>query len=240
MTRQAILIGAPNVTPHLPGVVQDLKDIKSFLLSNSGGAWREDEIVTLTDPSLKSVETYIQAAQLKDYVFITCSGHGEHQIGKEIDQTFMHLNKNETISISKINPKNKRHLVVVDVCRGIVKVEERFKTFIESSMFNRTYDSFVDYRKVFDHAVMQCTEGRIVVYSCDINQSAGEDRKGGIFTQQLLNTSKNFKRNGGSYAIVDINQAFEVAKKETYDKNAPQSAVMYAGRRRDFFPFSIV
>lgn len=41
MTRQAILIGAPSVKPVLPGVQQDLKDIKAFLLSNSGGAWQQ-------------------------------------------------------------------------------------------------------------------------------------------------------------------------------------------------------
>lgn len=241
MTRQAILIGAPSVTPALPGVLQDLKDIKAFLLSNRGGAWREDEIVILTDPTQRLVEAHIQAAKFKDYVFITCSGHGEHQVSQRLEETVMHLNEKETISINSINPQNKRHLVIVDVCRGIVKLEKRYETFIEASMMKRAFDSVVDYRKIFDDAVMRCTEGRIVVYSCDINQSAGDDGTGGVFTQELLKAPKSFQpKNGERYGIVNIQKAFDVAKDKTYVRNAPQSAVMNAGRRMDFFPFSIV
>lgn len=93
MTRQAILIGAPSVKPALPGVIQDLKDIKTFLLSSRGGAWREDEIIILTNPTKISVEAHIRAVKLKDYVFITCSGHGEHQVSQRLDETVMGRNQ---------------------------------------------------------------------------------------------------------------------------------------------------
>lgn len=240
MTRQAILIGAPSVKPVLLGVRQDLKDIKAFLLSNSGGAWRENEIVTLIDPSPQEVQTYVNASKSKDYVFITCSGHGEHQIGKKLDETVMYLNEKETISINSINPQNKRHLIIVDVCRGIVRLIERQKAALDAAMESFANKAYIDYRKVFDNAVMSSTEGRIVVYSCDINQSAGDDGTGGVFTQELLKSPQQFKPTNGNYGIVNIEQAFDVAKKMTYKKNAPQSAVLNAGRRRDFFPFSIV
>lgn len=240
MTRQAILIGAPSVKPVLSGVRQDLKDIKAFLLSNSGGAWREDEIITLIDPSPHEVQAFVNASKSKDYVFITCSGHGEHQIGKNLDETVMYLNEEETISINNINPQNKRHLIIVDVCRGIVRPVERQKAIFEASMESYSNKAYVNYRQVFDDAVMRTSEGRIVVYSCDINQSAGDDGTGGVFTQELLKSPEQFKPKNGDYRIVNIEQAFEVAKKMTYTKNAPQSAVLNAGRRRDFFPFSIV
>lgn len=240
MTRQAILIGAPSVKPVLPGVQQDLKDIKAFLLSNSGGAWQENEILTLIDPSPHEVQTYVNASKSKDYVFITCSGHGEHQIGKKLDETVMYLNEKETIFINSINPQNKRHLIIVDVCRGIVRLIERQKAVLEVDMQSFANKAYIDYRKVFDNAVMSSTEGRIVVYSCDINQSAGDDGTGGVFTQELLKSPQQFKPNNGNYGIVNIEQAFDVAKEMTYKKNAPQSAVLNAGRRRDFFPFSIV
>lgn len=240
MTRQAILIGAANVKPILPGVNQDLIDIKKYLKSDAGGAWNEDEIIILKDESLEIVKRTIAAAKYKDYVFITCSGHGEHRLSSLTDNTVMYLNEKDTIQINEINPQNKRHLVIVDVCRTLVREVNRQTALYESGMNHFINKSYIDYRKVFENAVMQTTEGRIVVYSCDINQTAGDDGKGGVFTQELLKSHNNFRPNGNSYAIVNIEQAFIVAKQKTYEKNAPQTAVINAGRRRDYFPFAII
>ena len=240
-TRQAILIGAAKVKPELPGVIVDIKDIKNFLLSNLGGAWKETEIVTLIDQPTADINKALDIAKYKDYVFITCSGHGEHQIGKGLDETVMYLNEKETMSISSINPKNKRHFVVVDVCRHIVKIEKETRRAVMDAFMESAKKSFIDYRKIFDDAIMANSEGRIVGYSCDINQSAGDDGSGGVFTQELLNAPRNFTpSNNSPYGIVRIDKAFERAKEMTYKKNAPQSPVFNAGRRQDYFPFAIV
>lgn len=243
ITRKAILIGSPSVKPELPGVKIDIEDIKKFLLSNEGGAWKSSEIFTLIDPSINLVNAHIALAKDADYVFITCSGHGEHQVGQSLSETVMHLNEKETIPIVSINPKNKRHLVIVDVCRNLVRID-RAKLFAESKFAKGiALDSakmVIDYRKVFDDAVMNTAEGRIVAYSCDINQSAGDDGSGGVFTQALLNAPKRFSPTNNSYGIVNISQAFDVAKEVTYRENAPQSPVFNAGRRMNFFPFAIV
>jgi hypothetical protein len=241
LTRQAILIGAPSVTPELPGVRQDINDFKNFLLSNKGGAWKSTEITTLIDPSPFVVKTHIHLAQSADYVFILCAGHGEHQVGRNLDETVMYLNEKETISINEVNPKNKRHLVIVDTCRVLVKVTKlAMEARTEAALTLDSAEAYVDYRQVFDDAIMNTSEGRIVAYSCDINQAAGDDGTGGVFTQALLSSSNMFKPIGYSkYDIVNISQAFDRAKEITYKKNAPQSPVFNAGRRRDFFPFCI-
>lgn len=241
LTRQAILIGAPSVTPELPGVRQDINDFKNFLLSNKGGAWKPTEITTLIDQSPFVVKAHINSAQSADYAFILCAGHGEHRVGRNLDETVMYLNEKETISINEVNPKNKRHLVIVDTCRVLVKVTKL--AMEERAIAALTLDfaeAYVDYRQVFDDAILTTSEGRIVAYSCDINQAAGDDGSGGIFTQALLGSATMFKPTGNSnYGIVNISQAFDVAKDITYKKNAPQSPVFNAGRRRDFFPFCI-
>jgi hypothetical protein len=242
ISRQAILIGAPSVKPVLPGVTVDINDIKRFLLSNKGGDWRADEIVILSDPSSAAVYAQIESARYKDYVFITCSGHGEHRVGKGLDETVMYVKENETVSIDRINPKNKRHLVIVDVCRNLVKIEKmkEVRAAMEAFM-EKAAKPFIDYRKIFDNAVMANPEGRIVAYSCNINQSAGDDGNGGVFTQELLASPSSFSpTNNNQYGIVKINQAFEHAKEMTYKKNAPQTPVFNAGRRMDFYPFAII
>lgn len=169
------------------------------------------------------------------------AGHGEHRVGKNLDETVMYLNEKETISINEVNPKNKRHLVIVDTCRVLVKVEKlALEAAAKAELRMDFVEAYIDYRKVFDDAVLSTSEGRIVAYSCDIDQAAGDDGSGGVFTQALLSTTNMFKPNGNSiYGIVNISQAFDVAKEITYSKNAPQRPVFNAGRRRDFFPFCI-
>lgn len=243
ITRKAILIGSPNVKPMLPGVTQDLKDIKSFLLSNQGGAWQSSEIVTLLDPSPELVKSHLELSKNIDYVFLTCSGHGEHRFGKSLDETVIYLTDKDVMSINSINPGNKRHFVVVDVCRNLVVITEAIKKSfgLEAAVALDSARSSINYRKVFDDAVIDTSEGRVVAYSCDVNQSAGDDGNGGVFTQALLAAPSRFSPKGNyGYGVVNISQAFDFAKNETNRKNSPQSPVFNAGRRQDFFPFAIV
>lgn len=241
ISRKAILIGAPSVKPELPGVIEDTKDIRSFLLSDHGGAWRSNEIITLLDPSPTDVFRQLELAKDADYVFITCSGHGEHLVGNGLDETVMYLTEKDKISISSINPRNKRHLVVVDVCRKLVLVHKDESRAMLKAAFESARSLAVDHRKIFDDYVMANPEGRIVAYSCGINQTAGDDGTGGVFTQELLKAPSKFSpTNNNLYGIVKIDQAFEQAKEMTYKKNAPQTPVFNAGRRMMFFPFAIV
>lgn len=239
--RQAILIGAPSVKPELPGVIKDINDFKSFLLSDKGGAWKPTEITTLIDQSPFVVKAHIRLAQSSDYVFILCAGHGEHRVGRNLDETVMYLNEKDTISINEVNPQTRRHLVIVDTCRVLVEVKKlAMEARAEAALTLDFAEAHVDYRQVFDDAILNTSEGRIIAYSCDINQAAGDDGSGGVFTQALLSSANRFKPIGYSkYDIVNISQAFDVAKELTYKKNAPQSPVFNAGRRRDYFPFCI-
>lgn len=240
ISRQAILIGSPKVNPELPGVRRDLQDTYDFLCSPCGGFWRKEEITILLDPNYDEVCKHINMAYNRDYVFILCSGHGEHRVGKDLDETVMYLQENEIIAVNELNPRNKRHFVMVDVCRGIVKVDEhRTKIALAKILESQSFLT-IDCRKIYDEAVMANPEGRIVAYSCDINQSAGETPKGGIFTQEMLNAHLDFVLpNNSTYGILKIDHAFEQAKRRTQEKNFPQAPMLYAGRRRDFYPFAI-
>jgi hypothetical protein len=241
MKRKAILIGAPDVEPELPGVDIDLRDMKTYLKSNLGGAWRDDEVVTLRNPNKLRVLCELIRARDADYVFILFAGHGEHHVGENLSETVVFLQEDQKMKVSDINPDNKRHLLVVDACRGIVEIRKSFQKMAKSESIALERASYVDFRLAFDNAVMSAPEGRIVIYACDINQTAGDNGEGGIFTQSLLR-SPTFFHNTNSYGctVVDCNESFKVAKEVTYDQNAPQSPVLDAGRRMKFYPFSIV
>ncbi len=242
ITRKAILIGAPGVTPALPGVVTDINDIRNFLLSDCGGAWRPNEIITIIDQNSTEIYRQLEMTSNIDYILITCSGHGEHVRGKGIDETLMYLSEKEKISISSINPKNKRHLVIADICRNLVLIhKDEMREMKKAAVCESAKKAHIDYRKIFDDCVMSNPEGRIVAYSCSIDQSAGDDGTGGVFTQELLKAPSNFSHsNSCGYGIVKIDKAFERAKDMTYKRNAPQLPVFNAGRRMHFYPFAII
>lgn len=243
MKRKAILIGVTDVHPKLPGVDVDLNDISEFLESPVGGAWRKDEIQILRNPTRQTVISALSGLQGVDYVFITCSAHGEHRFNSQLSETVIILPNNESISVSEINPKNKRHTVIADVCRQLVAIPTKkvLKSLSENLYASLDSLTTVNFRQVFDENVLHAAEGRIEIYSCDINQTAGDPGTGGVFTQALLESVQSIhNKNYRGYTIVSLEQAFLIAQKDTQRNNSPQSPVMNAGRRQIFFPFAVV
>lgn len=238
LSRKAILIGAPSVEQYLPGVIQDIKDMKAFLLSPTGGAWREDEIVTLVDQSKGTVTKHLNSCAEIDYAFILCAGHGEHQVLGTNGSTVIYLTEEDTLSIDSINSRAKRQLVIADVCRHERKIAIP-ESLLKAAMESYSAEDIFDYRAAFDFAVMNCSEGRIVAYSCSVNQSAGEDEKGGAFTQALLASPNNFLPNG-SHGIVNVKQAFDWAYRQLTNNSSSQTPVFNAGRRLDYYPFAVI
>jgi hypothetical protein len=247
MTRKAILIGTSNVWPPLPGVDIDLRDIKNFLLSTTGGAWEDSEIITLRNSNRTSILAIIALCEEIDYVLITCSGHGDHYSWNGGSDTALLLSEKEKIFTAELNTKNPRQLVVMDVCR---KIEElplsegllgaANAVFIKRAL-SREYA-----RTLFNKSLDRTTEGRIVMYSCSINQTAADDGTGGLFTQSLIKSAFQSKGTPVSFYdgyegnILYANEAFEFAKARTLEFNPPQTAILNAGRRRDSYPFAIV
>ncbi len=242
VSRKAVIIASPDVTPRLPGVEVDVRSIKAFLLSPTGGAWEDNEIEILMNPRKGDVQRSLALANLMDYVLITCSGHGEHHVGENFESTTMYLRENEKMYIQEMNPGNRRHLVVVDVCRKIVPVAIHESFFAaQNRMIRKAEVDRWDARRLYDNAILSCAEGRIVMYSCDKNQTAGDDGNGGYFTQELLKAPRVLLESGKIKGrVVGADDAFEYAKARTIALNAPQCPVFNAGRRRDFYPFGIV
>ena len=241
ISRKALIIASSEVTPRLPGVKEDVKSIRSFLLSAGGGAWEDPEIEILLNSRKFDIERSLKLCRYTDYVLITCSGHGEHQIGNQIDSTLMYLTETETMHINEINPGNSRHLIIADVCRKLVPVsmQKSYSAFAESRV-QRAEVNKAEARSFYDSAIASCSEGRIVAYSCEKNQSAGDDGTGGVFTQELLKAPVELEdANKIQGRVVNIYDAFQRAKAGTYASNSPQTPVLDSGRRRDFYPFGI-
>jgi len=242
LLRKALIIGAPDVKPPLPGVIIDVNDIQNYLKSPTGGAWQESEIEVMMSPRAAEVEARLRLFRGKDYVLVTCSGHGAHLDPDDINSTFMYLQEKETMRIRDMNPGNLRFTIIADICREFVPVHLRAALEdMAKSMVLESAPSWSEARRLYDMAIMANPEGGIIAYSCDINQTAADDGTGGFFTQELLKapmtlaTPKFVTRR-----VVDIYDAFQFAKERTLAEHSPQRPVLDAGRRRTFFPFGII
>ena len=242
MTRKALLIASPDAgVPKLGGTLLDVERFHSFLVSNAGGAWESYEITKLTNPSKASVTKELQAMATASYGFISFSGHGLHARSKLQSETRVCLNSSEDMAVSDLNPRNLRHLVIVDACRSIEDVElteERANAIMAANA--STYASRAEVRAAFDSAVSLADAGRVVAYACEIGHTAGEvSTVGGIFSTELVVSAQDWARRAAPRAILGLPEAFQTAADATYRRNAPQKPELESGRRLRHFPFAV-
>ncbi len=198
-TRRAILIGNPGPKDnYLKGVKADLQNIKRFLLSEAGGAWNDEEISVLKDPTLNEVLPHLESAR-EDYVFVYFSGHGFTNTdgarmlslrGHSIPDTFL------------LRTSCLKQLVVVDACR----------TFIAHELSGiPEYELGVDHfegsyaRRIFNECISQSPAGKIIVHSTQSGYKSYENILGGHFTQALLKISYEIQAND-QYATCAIDR----------------------------------
>lgn len=244
MSRRAILIEASKIKDHgdLPGARADVANYKAFLESAIGGAWNDNEITVLSHPARKSLLEWIAYARSQDYAFVTFSGHGHHVRGKDIDETRLCINDSEEVAVHDLNPGNPRSLIVTDSCRGltILEAEEYSRSFqlsLNAKMAALRPDR-ARCRALFDASLEQAERGPIFMYSCDLNEAAGESNRGGYFSRAMLDVAEAWadqKERG----TLRSNNAFAGAAQVTTRKNPQQHPVSEAGRRNVHFPFSV-
>lgn len=246
MNRKAILIAShTNKHGFLPGAKTDLALYTSLLTAPLGGAWEDSEIVTLENPSKTTLVATLTVARQADFCFVTFSGHGEHHVGRQLSDTSLCLNDTEELYVGDLNPGCRRQVVVVDACRRLVMLET-IKRAEHLMAANRAYS--VDWmyryrcRQLFDNETMQAEEGRVLMYSCGINQSAGETEDGGHFSKALVEAPAAWRDIHPALTqdvrakTLEIPLAFELAKSKV---PAPQEPVLYSGRRIKHFPFAV-
>lgn len=185
--------------------------------------------------------TAISAAQLADYALVVFSGHGFHAQSPTLSETTVCLAGHEEARISELFPRVRRLLVIADCCRTVVSVKRAADEAIQAAFANeaRTIDRATA-RRNFEQALMKCEEGRIVLYACDVHQSAGDDRNtGGCFSSNLLNNAESWAGSSQAGLVLDVRSDYTLARQSTTADNYPQDPQIEAGRRLGYFPFAI-
>ena len=97
------------------------------------------------------------------------------------------------------------------------------------------------YREKFDRIVNSCEKGRTIIFSCDSDESAGEDAKGngGYFSLAYLKVAKNAVINEGHYCSVKNIFDSAVPEMKKMFPLATQNPIILPERRIQYFPFCI-
>ena len=246
MRRAAILIGSPGNNPFLPGTLADVQRYRDFLLSPYGGAWRDSEITSFESPCWFEVEAALAEASGADYVFLSFSGHGQHNSLDLSTGTVVQLNECEPpVPVHLLNPRGPSHTLVVDACRELAPwLFEKvggLAGLIEEKVAKRA-PSLEACRRLFDQRCTLAGVGRVVMYSCQVRQTAGEpdDGSGGYFSRFLVDDAVTVAADALEPAWLSVPAAFAAARDHTFAINAPQRAVLENGRRNVDFPFAVV
>lgn len=227
--RQALVIecSAINGQDKLPGAQRDADSWQEFLLSNRGGAWRNDEITVLRNPTPQMVRSKI-ALITDGYGFVTFSGHG--YVAEQTKNTMVCL-QGGNISEIELTPSSPRATVILDSCRGIQAL-----SFMEalSAMRKLAADSG-QFRNLFDTALERAEKGVCKLYGCAFEQAAQESKAGGAFTQALIQAGKGWTGSG----VLFMRNAFDEAEKAVRQNSPQQTPESQLGRRINHFPFAV-
>lgn len=220
VTRKAILIGSPsNGERHLPGVNQDLKNLRYFLKSDNAGRWFDNEIVTLNNPSFQRLTKEVHLSTV-DYLLIYFSGHGgtfdDNQRVLELEDAFI-----RDYDLLNTCP---RQLIICDACSDHIGAS--IGAIPEGNDDNFDFDGSNEARELFNYYILNSPHGKTIVHSSQIGYSSFDSPNGGCFTLALLTASTQLK-SLHDYTPFSIIEMLQRARMNLAQDNNPQIPTIY-------------
>lgn len=244
MKRVAVLIQSPlSGRDYLSGVGVDIASWQSFLTSLPGGAWNDDEIVILKNPSKTTLKSSLILAKYSDFAIIAFSGHGFVQEDEFLGapETFLYLNESEdrresVISEYELNPGTPRCVLSFDCCRKIEPVVLA-ESVNDEADFSRVPESVREsFRIEYEHQVMRCEKGCTRLYAASLDESAS-DRPS--FTQILTAFAKKWSLLNPHKSMNFADAMSETTKVMKMRYHLSQTPVYNGGRRLNHFPIVV-
>ena len=231
IVRRAILVGASPSTNPIPSVLKDIARWSAFLLSDIGGAWREEEIVSLTNCSRNALREAVRTVANAYYTLVVFAGQGEI-VKSDLPWSEAHvlLSDGESITERELNTGSPSCVLVFD-CWPRHPSDE--KVNVEASRAGASRDPGRDlpkYRALFDQSLTAAEKGLVKVYA--IAQS-GVSTPNETFSERLLDIANRWaSENRG---VLSIQEAVSLAAKASPNQNAEYQG----GRRLRHFPLAV-
>lgn len=202
MNRMAILIdcGKAKGEKELAGTSVDVRILSTWLKSDFGGAWEDDEIHILKNPTFTQILSYTAMSILAEYTLLSFSGHGVviRDKATSIDSQHVVMGDGALKDFDLLLPKSKRATIICDACR---EVSEKPINFSESALRGAVKEASVKPQRailkaIYNSAISNAREGRFTMYGCSVGQVCGDDSlAGGFFTSSLIKCAADWIKN---------------------------------------------
>jgi hypothetical protein len=246
MKRRALLIEAAKATGKnvILGCERDVERLNSWLLSLPGGAWNEEEIITLHNPNRMQIESSRGILDQADFSFVSFSGHGriiEDFTGKRTQM--LTIGTGVEINFDILKPKSPKAIISCDACREVERVGEpplEIESFTKCAKA-KSMHSRKEYRDKFELAVRLASVGNFTMFSCSSNECAGDDAlNGGVFTDALLNRAGEMFSSATRTTVFDIETVFAATRDSVAKAHPDQNPEgRPSNRTGNPFPFCI-
>ena len=246
MKRKVLIISNPGEygsRNYCAGVLKDVERYQAFFSQRVGGAFYSHEILTLDKPSTLQVVGKIKELENEDYSIIIFSGHGYHST--VIDDTVLELNSSSTIDVSELRKGARKRTIILDCCR--VPYNDSEERYLVEKTGMRAYASaprsVEEYRAIYNEIVERAVPGIVVQYSCDINETSGDDsRRGGVYSSRLIGSASSWfegaERNKYISVVDSHDRAARWIERENISQH-PQIEKPRIFRQGEYFPFAL-
>ena len=240
-TRAALLIASPDA--KIPGAHMDALNFRKFLRSPLGGAWGDNEIKVLENPSMRELNYELRRLEDCDYAFVTFAGHGRHVSTDRWVR--IQINLSDEISSIDLRKGAKKQTVILDCCRVLEKEYVMDSAFAKSGGYRNALDP-VDCRRFFDMRIDECQPGLVVLHSCGFNETAGESSRGGWYSLALIEGAGDWEKEREiklpeNLSLLSVMRAHEradsIVRRESGERQHPNAEYP---RTELHFPFAII
>lgn len=200
-----------------------------FFRSIAGGAYDDDEITQLNEPSIEVLKIKIEEEK-SDFVVIVFIGHGATQSDSQLFQ----IRKGEIIQAGQLDLKASKQLIILESCREIVKdaklptinLSDKVPNYGKGGVFRPPINR-IKAKYLYNNQIRICQNGIVICYACKKDEAA----RGFIFSKSLLQISQNWhldsRNHSGIFGIKDLMNATaikvaEFALKKLNENQTPE------------------
>lgn len=197
MKRRALIITSP-LTPDnascIPGVLEDAKNFRNYLKSVRGGAWKDDEIVTMRNPTSQSLYKYLKDINISrpDIFMLVFSGHG--YISAASGNDVLLINDKQEIPVSHLETDAIRQINIFDACRKI-RFDEDFSHYNDIGIGDIDIPAPAHHlklsRSIYNTIISKMPAGILDFYSTSIDDYSFVGQNGSSFISALINAACN-------------------------------------------------
>jgi hypothetical protein len=211
----------------MPNAHSDIERWSAFLLSNAGGAWREEEVISLVECDRNALAQALSTFADIDYSVVVFTGQGKMVKGKlPWSEAEVVLCTGDIVTERELNPGTPSCTLVFD-CWGGESAEKQASAEVSRA---KDLGDPEECRSLYDKSIVAAERGLVRVYAFGRRGVASLMQS---FSQRLLDAAYQWATE--NRGILSIPEGLSLVVQE----NEKQNIEYRGGRRQRDFPLAV-